>query len=55
MIIAVLGKSLEELKNEDTSQIFENPDNMALIYRTPAFVHEVRRFLPVLLSEGYLD
>lgn len=55
MIAGVLGKSIDELKEMDTAKFFETPDMMAMTYRTPAFVDDIRKLLPILLNEGYLD
>ncbi|XP_013109141.2 uncharacterized protein LOC106088264 [Stomoxys calcitrans] len=55
MVVGIIGKPLEELKDVDTDKMFENPDMIAMIYRAPAFVEEARKILPILLREGYLD
>ncbi|XP_073820555.1 uncharacterized protein [Musca autumnalis] len=55
MVVGFIGKSAEELKNIDTTKQFENPDLMTMVYRTPGFIQEVRKFMPILLREGYLD
>lgn len=55
MVIGFLSKTTEQLKNTDTAKIFENPDMMSMMYRDPNFVNEIRKLLPILLEEGYLD
>ncbi|XP_065354377.1 uncharacterized protein LOC135948851 [Calliphora vicina] len=55
MVVGILGRSMDELKETDTNKYFENPEMMAMVYFTPAFVDEVREFMPILLQEGYLD
>ncbi|XP_058978547.1 uncharacterized protein LOC131802377 [Musca domestica] len=55
MVVGFIGKSAEDLKNVDIGKQFENPDMMSMVYRMPGFVEEVRKFMPILLKEGYLD
>ncbi|XP_075145405.1 uncharacterized protein LOC142220262 [Haematobia irritans] len=55
MITVLSGKTMEELKNSNVDKMLENPETMAMLYRAPEFVAELRKFLPVLLREGYLD
>lgn len=55
MIAGVLGKTMEELAQIDTTKFFENPDMFAMIYRMPNLVEDFRAFLPKLLAEGFLD
>ncbi|XP_023293690.2 uncharacterized protein LOC111676912 [Lucilia cuprina] len=55
MVVGLLGKSMDELKDTDTKEIFENPNAMSMVYHTPDFINEIRQFMPILLSEGYLD
>ncbi|XP_037822889.1 uncharacterized protein LOC119611395 [Lucilia sericata] len=55
MVVGLLGKSMDELKDTDTKQIFENPNAISMVYHTPAFINEIRQFMPILLNEGYLD
>lgn len=53
--MGVLAKPMDELKDYDTNKIFESNDMMSMVYYAPAFVEDVRTFMPILLSEGYLD
>lgn len=55
MVCGVLGKSMDELKETDTTKFFESPEMFALIYSSPQFLDALRDILPVLLNEGYLD
>lgn len=55
MVTGMLGKSMDELKETDTTKFFESPDMIALIYQTPQFLDALRQFMPTLLLEGYLD
>ena len=46
---------MDDLKDIDVKQIMENTDVMALSYNHPNYLNDMRRFLPILLKEGYLD
>ncbi|XP_061392905.1 uncharacterized protein LOC133328351 [Musca vetustissima] len=55
MVIDFMGKTVEELKDSDFNEMVENPEVAASNYKQPAYVAELKRFLPILLNEGYLD
>lgn len=55
MVLGFVSKTAEELKDIDTTKLPENPDMNAPFYFEPAYIAEVRKLLPILLSEGYLD
>lgn len=55
LVIGFLLKSQEELKDTDTNELLENPDMVAQNYKLPAYINDLRKILPILLSEGYLD
>lgn len=55
MVVDFMGKSVEELKDTDINELLENPDVNALNYKLPVYAEELKRFLPQLLNEGYMD
>ncbi|XP_073825367.1 uncharacterized protein [Musca autumnalis] len=55
MVIDFMGKSAEELKDMDFKEKVENPEASSSNYKLPAYVEELKRILPILLNEGYLD
>ncbi|KNC24661.1 hypothetical protein FF38_13554 [Lucilia cuprina] len=56
MVVAFMISSANDLKDIDGAKLMENPDMMgAIIYQNQDFIDEIRKFMPILLSEGYLD
>ncbi|XP_061392904.1 uncharacterized protein LOC133328350 [Musca vetustissima] len=55
LVAGFWDKSVEELKDTNTTEMVENPDLIAANYNRPEFVEEMRTFLPILLDEGYFD
>ncbi|XP_011176499.1 uncharacterized protein LOC105208389 [Zeugodacus cucurbitae] len=56
LLYTFLSLSPEELKDTDSSKIFsEVNDETGNIYQNPKLVAELRKLLPKLLYEGYLD
>ncbi|TMW48119.1 hypothetical protein DOY81_006792 [Sarcophaga bullata] len=51
----LMSSNVDDLKDIDVKQIMENTDVMALSYNHPNYLKDMRRFLPILLKEGYLD
>ncbi|XP_023293691.2 uncharacterized protein LOC111676913 [Lucilia cuprina] len=52
---AILVQSPDQLKDVETAQFVENPEMAATVYQDPEFIDELRRLLPRLLIDGYLD
>lgn len=50
-----MTSNADELKDFDTSKYIENTDMMMFTYNHPNYLNDMRRFLPILLKEGYLD
>uniref|UniRef100_A0A1I8Q303 CHK kinase-like domain-containing protein n=1 Tax=Stomoxys calcitrans TaxID=35570 RepID=A0A1I8Q303_STOCA len=55
LIIGYFRKSAEELNDVDTVELTENRELNTPFYYAPDFVDEVRRVMPKLLYEGFLD
>lgn len=52
---AAMHKSLEYMKNVEVSDIMEAPEKLVDNYYETNFVEILRKLLPQLLREGYLD
>lgn len=55
MVRAIVIPKLDDLKDVDISKYFEGPEMAAKAYEHPEFIDEMRRLLPSLLMDGYLD
>ncbi|XP_013109138.2 uncharacterized protein LOC106088261 [Stomoxys calcitrans] len=55
LIIGFLMKSAEELKDVNVSEMMENSESKDHYYAAPVYIEAVRKLLPQLLNEGYLD
>lgn len=55
MVRAILVLTPDELKDVDTTKFVESPEMAANAYANPEFIDELRRLLPSLLIDGYLD
>lgn len=55
MVRNVVVATLEDLKDFDVNDMIEKPDTLAAEYEHPDFLNDMRRYLPLLLSKGYLD
>ncbi|KAM7363919.1 LOW QUALITY PROTEIN: uncharacterized protein ACRADG_000640 [Cochliomyia hominivorax] len=56
IVLNFMVSSASDLKDYDAAKLMENPKMMMeTIYKNPDFINEIRRFMPVLLREGYLD
>ncbi|XP_023293695.2 uncharacterized protein LOC111676917 [Lucilia cuprina] len=56
MVVAFMISSANDLKDIDGAKLMENPEMMgAIIYQNQDFIDEIRKFMPILLIEGYLD
>lgn len=55
LVIGFLAKTAEELIDVDTSEMMEGTNTKDHFYFAPVYVEEVRKLMPILLAEGYLD
>ncbi|XP_065354376.1 uncharacterized protein LOC135948850 [Calliphora vicina] len=55
MFGAMMTAKIEDLKDFDSSTFLEDVDMMALSYKAPSFIDDMRNFLPIMLRDGYLD
>lgn len=55
-MIAILALTpAEEQKDINLAKLLEDPNAKGQLYEAPAFVEEIRKIMPILLREGYLD
>ncbi|XP_065354373.1 uncharacterized protein LOC135948846 [Calliphora vicina] len=56
MVIGFMLSSASDLKDHDAAKLMENPElMMSMVYQNPDLIEEIRKFMPVLLRDGYLD
>ncbi|XP_075165017.1 uncharacterized protein LOC142237541 [Haematobia irritans] len=55
LVVPLFYKSAEDLKNINTNDMIENPDVVALNYKLPFYIEELRTLMPIFLNEGYFD
>lgn len=51
----VITKTAEELKDTNADSMMEDQNSMKNLYNSPEYLKDLRRLLPVLLEQGYLD
>ncbi|KAM7361867.1 uncharacterized protein ACRADG_012731 [Cochliomyia hominivorax] len=55
MFVGIILSKAEDLKDIDSTKLMEDVDKMLAVYDNPKYIEDMRRFLPILLTEGYLD
>ena len=55
MVNLMCTTSVDDLKEVDVARYVENPDEGVEIYDNVRYIDDIRKFLPSLLIEGYLD
>lgn len=55
MVDSMWTKTVEELKDIEVGEVYEDKEKVKDIYRCTEYLEDLRKWLPVLLNEGYMD